>query len=101
MSTHPAAVLTAANTITIEDRPNPIPGPDDLLVDVKTVALNPVDIYMRAGFMVSKYPHVLGSDIAGPVLAVGDAVPQDSPFRQPGARVSAFASMFYERDSLD
>ncbi|KAF5342057.1 hypothetical protein D9611_002077 [Ephemerocybe angulata] len=54
----------------------PIPGPpgkDELLVKVKAVALNPADwLIQRTGLLVEKYPAVLGFDISGEVVKVGE-----------------------------
>jgi zinc-binding alcohol dehydrogenase family protein len=55
--------------------PEPLPGPRDLLVDVKAVAVNPVDtkIRLRAQPEAGQWK-VLGWDAAGVVHAVGSAV---------------------------
>ncbi|KAF5359478.1 hypothetical protein D9756_003554 [Leucocoprinus leucothites] len=51
------------------------PGPEQLLLKVKATALNPVDWKIQKyGIYVDKYPAVLGSDVAGDVVAVGDGV---------------------------
>lgn len=55
--------------------PEPQPGPQDLVVDVKAVSVNPVDTKVRRG--VEPAPgemKVLGWDAAGVVRAVGPAV---------------------------
>ncbi|WP_288131034.1 zinc-binding alcohol dehydrogenase family protein [Microbulbifer sp.] len=59
------------------DRPEP--GPRDLLVAVKAIAVNPVDTKLRAPKsepIVETTPRILGWDAAGEVVAVGDAVSQ-------------------------
>ncbi|PCH39331.1 GroES-like protein [Wolfiporia cocos MD-104 SS10] len=51
----------------------PKPGPGQLLIKVHAAALNPIDWKIQAyGMVVSKYPAVLGSDIAGTVEDVGE-----------------------------
>ena len=52
--------------------PEPVPGPRDLLVDVKAISVNPVDtkVRMRAG-EGDGTPRLLGWDVAGEVVAVG------------------------------
>ena len=99
MSTHQAAVWHAAGQpLSIEERSTPAgPGPNELLLEVKAVALNPIDYYQRDRGIppVAQTPSVLGQDLAGVVLAVGSAVPTDSPFRKAGARVAALAPGFY------
>lgn len=50
----------------------PVPGPRDLLVEVKAVSVNPVDCKVRSGAVPSaSLPRVLGWDVAGTVRAVG------------------------------
>ncbi|MQA35459.1 zinc-binding alcohol dehydrogenase family protein [Modestobacter roseus] len=53
----------------------PTPGPRDLLVDVRAVSVNPVDVKLRGGALPGDGgPQVLGYDAAGVVLAVGEEV---------------------------
>lgn len=58
------------------DMPDPVPGPGEVVVDVKFTALNHVDIDIREG--VSRFdfqmPHILGLECAGVVSAVGPGV---------------------------
>jgi zinc-binding alcohol dehydrogenase family protein len=56
------------------DLPDPVPGPDDLLVAVQAVSVNPVDTKERRRGRPGPGPHVLGFDAAGVVVAVGAAV---------------------------
>ncbi len=57
----------------------PTPGPRDLLVEVRGVSMNPVDVKVRA-FMDPDGPHrVLGYDAAGVVRHVGADVTLFSP----------------------
>ncbi|KAI9726274.1 MAG: hypothetical protein M1828_001547 [Chrysothrix sp. TS-e1954] len=98
--THQAAILPSKGAaFSIEPRVTPTPGPNDLLILVKNIALNPVDHAQRAfGFFVEHYPAVLGSDIAGTVISAGSSAP--SAFK-PGTRVAAFAPAFYTRGMPD
>ncbi|MFN8499587.1 MAG: zinc-binding dehydrogenase [Anaerolineae bacterium] len=59
--------------LSIADVPTPTPGPDDVLVRVKAVALNHLDLFVREGIPGLKLtmPHIGGSDIAGVVESVG------------------------------
>ncbi|MHA6763805.1 zinc-binding alcohol dehydrogenase family protein [Streptacidiphilus sp. PAMC 29251] len=52
----------------------PAPGPHDLLVEVRAVSVNPVDVKVRASFGPQDDPKVLGFDAAGIVRATGDRV---------------------------
>jgi NADPH:quinone reductase-like Zn-dependent oxidoreductase len=70
-----------------------------MLIEVKVVALNPVDYYQRDfGMMVPTYPAVIGSDVAGIVAAVGSEVHTSLAV---GSRVLAFASAFFQNGSPD
>lgn len=60
----------------LRDLPRPEPGPKDVMVRVKAVALNHLDIWTRQGRPNLKLPlpHILGSDVAGVVEQVGAGV---------------------------
>ncbi len=62
--------------VRIEDLPEPQPGPGEVVVAVRAAALNHLDIWVRKGWPGLKltFPHVLGSDVAGVVEAVGAGV---------------------------
>lgn len=100
---HLAAILPskAAGTLKVGHRPTPTPGPNDLLVEVKAVALNPVDYYQRDhGYPpLDHYPTVIGSDVGGIVLSAGSSVPSDAP--KPGTRIAAFATTFLTKGLPD
>lgn len=49
-------------------------GPHDLLVQVRAVSVNPVDVKVRASFEPGTAPRVLGFDAAGTVVATGSEV---------------------------
>jgi zinc-binding alcohol dehydrogenase family protein len=50
------------------------PGPHDLLVEVRAVSVNPVDVKVRAGLGAQEEPRILGFDAAGVVRATGSEV---------------------------
>lgn len=56
--------------------PEPVIGPDEALIEVRAVALNRLDLWVRAGIPGLKLamPHIGGSDIAGVVAAVGEEI---------------------------
>ncbi len=57
------------------DLPEPVPGPRDLLVEVRAVSVNPVDTKVRRhGAIPADGPRILGYDAAGVVRAVGSEV---------------------------
>ncbi|KAF4210467.1 hypothetical protein CNMCM8980_001141 [Aspergillus fumigatiaffinis] len=104
MTTHLAAVSPAkGHPFELQARPTPKPGPDELLIAVKSVALNPADAYMRdQGLFIPAYPTVIGFDMSGLVLEVGDNVPTGTtdndpgPSFNPGTRVAAYAASFWK-----
>ncbi len=101
-SNHHLAVLLPSKGSPLEliHRPTPTPGPHDLLIEVKSIALNPIDYSQRDyDFPAINYPAILGSDIAGTVLSAGSSVPSDAP--KPGTRVAAFAPCFWEKGAPD
>lgn len=60
------------------DLPEPDPQPGQALVQVHACAINRLDLWVRSGLpnLGISYPHVLGSDVAGRVLALGPGTPQ-------------------------
>ncbi|KAF2101180.1 zinc-binding oxidoreductase-like protein CipB [Rhizodiscina lignyota] len=100
-SRHRAAVLYyKGEHLKIESRKTPAPGPNDILIEVKAIALNPIDYYQRdMGFALSSYPVVIGSDIGGIVTSHGSSVPSSAP--KPGTRVAAFAPTFHLQGEPD
>lgn len=60
--------------LTYEDIPDPQPRKDQLLVRVKACALNHLDVWVRKGLPGVKLPHILGSDISGEIVEVGEYV---------------------------
>jgi NADPH2:quinone reductase len=62
--------------IRVGDVPDPVPGPRQVLVRVRACAVNPIDTYVRAGSvaMPLQFPFVVGCDLAGEIVAVGDEV---------------------------
>ncbi|MCS6927422.1 MAG: zinc-binding dehydrogenase [Candidatus Binatia bacterium] len=58
-----------------EDAPDPQAGVGEVVVKVKACALNHLDLWVRQGLpKAPALPHILGSDIAGEVVAVGPGV---------------------------
>jgi len=72
-----------ASQMQFEEVPVPACGPNDVLVRVVAAGINPIDWKIRSGAvaqMIPKtFPFTLGSDAAGVVTAVGDAVTAFSP----------------------
>ena len=98
---HLAAILPKkGGPLSVGERTTPEPGPTEVLIEVKAVALNPVDYYQRDVGMppVPIYPAIIGTDTSGIVAKVGSKV---STAPAPGSRVIAFASSFYQNGSPD
>ncbi|KAE8377275.1 chaperonin 10-like protein [Aspergillus bertholletiae] len=98
---HEAAILPQpGGPLSLGTRPTPEPGPNEVLIEVKAVALNPCDHYQRDYGMppVPIYPAVIGADTAGVVAKLGSNV---TTVPGPGARVIALASSFYQNGSPD
>ena len=59
--------------VEVADVPQPEIGPQDVLLQVKAAALNRLDLWVLAGWpgLNLKLPHIMGSDGAGIVTAVG------------------------------
>ena len=64
------------DVLSYEDIDTPSINPDQVLVNVKYVALNHLDLFTRAGIpgMKLEMPHILGSDISGEIAEVGSNV---------------------------
>ena len=52
----------------------PVPGARDLLVEVRAISVNPVDTKIRANVAPESGHKVIGWDVSGVVVAVGDEV---------------------------
>jgi NADPH:quinone reductase-like Zn-dependent oxidoreductase len=76
-----------------EDVPDPQPRKDQVLVRVRACAMNHLDVWVRKGLPGVKLPHILGSDIAGEIVEVGDYI---TGFR-PGQRVLLAPMRFCNR----
>jgi NADPH:quinone reductase-like Zn-dependent oxidoreductase len=59
--------------LSIENVPEPKPGNNDVVVEVRSAALNHLDIWVRKGRpgVELSMPHILGSDAAGVVVDTG------------------------------
>lgn len=82
------------------DMPEPVPGPDDVLVEIAAAGLNPIDSKIRDGafkpVLPYKTPLVLGHDLAGTVIGVGLNVRRfnvgDAVYARPrDGRIGSFA----------
>lgn len=63
----------------VEEVPEPEIGKDEILVKVKAIGVNPIDIKSRKGggmavYLKQEHPMILGWDISGEILRIGDQV---------------------------
>jgi NADPH:quinone reductase-like Zn-dependent oxidoreductase len=66
-----------------EEVPDPKPRADQVLIRVRACAMNHLDLWVREGLPGVKLPHILGSDVAGEIVQVGEYLTG----YQPGQRV--------------
>ncbi|MEV7648517.1 NAD(P)-dependent alcohol dehydrogenase [Arthrobacter sp. NPDC089319] len=73
-----AAVMTGLNSIEIQERPMPEPGPGQAVIRVEAVGVCGSDVayyrYGKIGPFVVDGPFILGHEVSGEVVAVGEAV---------------------------
>ena len=72
-----------ADVLVLEEVPDPVAGPGEVLVRLRASALNHLDIWIRKGLPSVPKPRILGADGAGVVEALGAGV---TGF-EPGERV--------------
>lgn len=60
----------------LDEIDDPVPGPGEVVVDVRAAGINPADTYMRNGVyaIVPDLPYIPGGDAGGVVSAVGPGV---------------------------
>jgi putative PIG3 family NAD(P)H quinone oxidoreductase len=71
------ALVIADQQVRVEERPDPVPGPDEVLVRVHGAGLNRADLVQRAGHYPAppgSPPDIPGVEFAGEVVAHGDGV---------------------------
>ena len=72
-----AAWLTSAKAkpLTVKEAPYPAPEAGEIVVKNAAVAINPVDVKIQDWDLFNiKYPNIIGSEIAGEVVAVKEGV---------------------------
>ena len=64
------------DVLRLEQVDDPIPGPGEVVIDVRAAGVNPADTYMRNGTyaIVPKLPYIPGGDAGGVVSAIGAGV---------------------------
>jgi NADPH2:quinone reductase len=60
--------------LTYVEKPEPTPGPGEVLIKAEAIGVNFLDTYFRSGQYPREVPFVLGNEVCGTVEAVGDEV---------------------------
>jgi NADPH:quinone reductase len=70
------AELGGPEVLQVAECPDPVCGPNDVLIRVRASSLDRLDIYSREGShgMARRLPHIGGRDIAGDVIELGSEV---------------------------
>jgi len=68
----------------LEDVPQPVPGPGQVVIKIEAAGVNFIDVYQRTGLYRLATPFTLGQEAAGVVVAVDPDVTDVKP----GARVA-------------
>jgi NADPH2:quinone reductase len=61
--------------VLVRQVPDPVPGPEEVLIQVHASGVNPVDVYHRQGTIYKpQLPYIPGWDGAGDIVAIGSEV---------------------------
>jgi NADPH2:quinone reductase len=56
------------------EKPEPSPGPGEVLIRAEAIGVNYIDTYFRSGAYPREVPFILGQEVCGTIAAVGDDV---------------------------
>ncbi len=75
--------------LTLQNLPDPTPGPGEALIRIEASGVNFIDTYLREGRYPAPLPYTLGQEAAGTIVSLGPP-PASSPASafQPGDRVA-------------
>ena len=71
--------LGGPEVMVLGERPDPVAGPGEVVVEVAAAGVNFIDIYRRSGVYKQPVPYIPGSEGAGTVVAVAGDVHEFSP----------------------
>ncbi|CEP66507.1 Polyketide synthase, enoylreductase [Moorella glycerini] len=71
-----AAIYEGPGPLVLKEVPDPVPGPEDVVLEVKTCGICHTDVAIVEGNYFPRHapPLILGHEVAGKVVAVGSAV---------------------------
>jgi NADPH:quinone reductase-like Zn-dependent oxidoreductase len=82
---------TSLKKAIVEDVSRPSPGSNEILVNVRAIALNPVDELYVSSPIAAQEKRIIGTDFAGVVVEVGSEISDLSgPRVKVGTRVAGF-----------
>jgi NADPH:quinone reductase-like Zn-dependent oxidoreductase len=89
-----AVVITrhgGPGVLKVQERPDPVLGAGQVRIDVAASGINFADVMARMGLYADapKPPCVVGYEVAGTILEVGEGVAESHPSLSPGQRVFA------------
>ncbi|KAF5857875.1 hypothetical protein ETB97_005182 [Aspergillus alliaceus] len=94
-------LLECGGQFTVKEAPLPSPGPGEVLIKNKAIAVNPMDwkiqVYGPRIPFPKQYPFILGADVAGVIHSVG---PDITTFKK-GDRVMGLANWFLTNEIRD
>ena len=61
------------------EKPKPVAGPGEVLIEADAIGVNYIDTYFRSGLYPREVPFVLGTEVCGTVAAVGGDVAAIKP----------------------
>jgi NADPH:quinone reductase-like Zn-dependent oxidoreductase len=78
------------SVLRVEERPDPVPGPEEVIVEVKAAGLNFADVMARMGLYpdAPKPPMVMGYEVAGTIEGTGERVLAGTRFGGQAERVA-------------
>jgi len=94
----------AGQPLQVRDLPRPVPGPEQVLIEVHAAGVNPIDWKIPGGQMAARYgsrfPMVLGFDASGGVAECGPGVTAFAPGEAVFARSDVGAGGCYAEYAL-
>ena len=91
-----AAVFDSPGKVRVAEVPDPIVGPEDVLIAVKASGICGTDLHIYEGDFIADYPLIPGHEFAGEVIEIG----ADVQNFKPGDRVAVDPGVFCRKCSF-